>query len=94
MRRFAEKEYDDGRKRGTGPRRPGDSQRGFVLVIVLILIAALALLGLAASRNMLTDIGIAENQGETRGSSTRPKRAPNTPITNCHRPLRQQGRYL
>ena len=38
-------------------------ERGFVLIIVLIIIAALALLGLAANRNMLADIGIAQNHG-------------------------------
>ncbi len=38
-------------------------EEGFVLIIVLIIIAALALLGLAANRNMLTDIGIAQNHG-------------------------------
>ncbi len=38
-------------------------ERGFVLLIVMLLIVALALLGLAANRNMLTDIGIASNQG-------------------------------
>ena len=65
-----------------------------MLVIVLILIAALALLGLAASRNMLTDIGIAENQGGNTRVFYAAEAAPNTPITNCHRPLRQQGRYL
>jgi Tfp pilus assembly protein PilX len=63
MRRIVENGREESIRRGTGPGRPGDGQRGFVLVIVLILIAALALLGLAASRNMLTDIGIAENQG-------------------------------
>ena len=38
-------------------------ERGFVLLIVMIIIAALALLGLAANRNILTDVGIAENHG-------------------------------
>ncbi|MGA2106667.1 MAG: PilX N-terminal domain-containing pilus assembly protein, partial [Syntrophorhabdales bacterium] len=38
-------------------------EQGFVLIIVLIIIAALALLGLAANRNMLADIGIAQNHG-------------------------------
>lgn len=38
-------------------------EKGFVLLIVLIIIAALALLGLAANRNILTDVGIAENHG-------------------------------
>ncbi len=68
MRRFGEKEHEKRCRRGTGLGRPGGGEKGFVLVIVLILIAALALLGLAASRNMLTDIAIAENQGgNTRG---------------------------
>ena len=62
MRRTAEKARDKRSGHGTGPGRRKD-EKGFVLLIVMILIAALALLGLAASRNMLTDIGIAENQG-------------------------------
>lgn len=36
-------------------------QNGFVLLVVMILITVLTLLGLAASRNMATDIGIARN---------------------------------
>ena len=45
------------------PGRPND-EGGFVVIIVLILIAVLALLGLAMNRNIITDIGIARNQGE------------------------------
>ena len=49
-----------GHWKGQGRRK---DERGFVLMIVLIIIVALALLGLAANRNILTDIGIAENNG-------------------------------
>ena len=49
-----------GRKRGQGGI-PG-SEGGFVVFIVLMLIATLAILGLAANRNIVTDIVIAENQ--------------------------------
>ena len=40
---------------------PGNGEKGFILLIVMILIVALTLLGLAANRNILTDIGIATN---------------------------------
>ncbi len=47
------------KRRGTR----GSDERGFVLLIVMILIAALLLLGLAANRSMFTDVGIASNHG-------------------------------
>lgn len=47
--------------------RPVSDERGFILLIVMILIVALTLLGLAANRNILTEIGIASNHaGSTR----------------------------
>ena len=62
MRRRAGKGDVEQSRHGMRWGRP-EKDRGFVLVIVLIIIAALALLGLAASRNMLTDLGIAQNHG-------------------------------
>src|SRR5208282_3521902 len=49
-----------GRKRGHGGTL--GSERGFVVFIVLALILTLTILGLAANRNIITDIVIAENQ--------------------------------
>jgi Tfp pilus assembly protein PilX len=46
-----------GRARGIGRR----DERGFVVLIVLILILLLTVLGLAANRNIITDTGIAAN---------------------------------
>jgi len=56
---------DTGRRKTHNPEKRrgmrGSDERGFVLLIVMILIAALLLLGLAANRNIFTDIGIASN---------------------------------
>jgi hypothetical protein len=40
---------------------PAGDERGFILLIVMVLIVALTLLGLAANRNVLTEMGIASN---------------------------------
>ena len=49
-----------GRKRGQGGR-PG-SEGGFIVFVVMVLILTLTILALAANRNIITDIVIAENQ--------------------------------
>jgi Tfp pilus assembly protein PilX len=49
------------RRRAGQKGRPASDERGFILLIVMILIVALTLLGLAANRNIVTDIGIAAN---------------------------------